>query len=543
MTNLKLKKNREIVAFIFLTLVSLLIGCNDDFLSKNPPAQLSEGTFWNTEKDATRALIGCYQIGYGGWNDFNGWNTRMIRFAQWTDIGRHKQPAGNYGLNSYYDNNGDIVQTWQYNYQKIARVNYFLANIDKVEMNEEVKSEMIAEVKFLRAYSYFILCQLWGDVPLTKEVLTFEEANSISRDPKETVVKFVLDELTEAANKLPVKRPSSEDGRIEKGAALTLKGRLLMAEKRWAEAAANYQAIIELNRYEIDPRFKKLFEDEGDDSDEIIFAERHVEDLIGEGVTQQMIRSGWYDGYEEMCLFQEFVDKFLMIDGEPIESSPLYDPENPFENRDPRLYATVLLPGYSVINGKTFQGHPDSLATLGYTNSGITGYSINKFVDWEYDGNWMKYGGDYILMRYAEVLLSFLESKIEAGDVITQNLLDATINKVRGRAEINMIPVTETNPDKLREIVRRERVVELCFEGGLRYWDLIRWGIAKEVLDNTFHGMKLTDNPSSYTKYNVNDKGYLISAKRNFNDHNYLWPIPLSELDVNKNLTQNPGYN
>src|SRR5690606_27124801 len=98
----------------------------------------------------------------------------------------------------------------------------------------------------------------------------------------------------------------------EKGAALALKGRVLMQENRWSEAVTVYEELIGLDRYIIDPRFKKLFEDEGDNSDEIIFAEKHLEDIDGENVTQKMCVASQFGGYNEMNLFQEYVDKFLM---------------------------------------------------------------------------------------------------------------------------------------------------------------------------------------------------------------------------------------
>ena len=430
---------------------------------------------------------------------------------------------------------------WSSNYVFIARANYFLENIDKVKMDETEKASMIAEAKFLRAYSYFWLSQLYGNVPLIEKTMTFDEANNISQSLKEEVVNFALKDLTDAAQSLPLKRPSSEEGRVEKGAALALMGRFLMAEKKWAEAAQTYKQIIDLNRYVIDPRFKELFEDGGDNSDEIIFARKYMQDVFGEPFTQQAAVPGWYGGYSQFSFMQNFVDKFLMSDGKTIQESPLYDPKNPFKNRDPRLYATVLLPGYSVVNGKLYQGNPDSTKQTG---PGLTGYGLNKFYDHNYKGSTWSYGGDYKLIRYVEVLLGYLESNLEAGNSITQSLLNETINKVRGRASINMAPVTETDPNKLREIIRDERAVELACEGGIRYLDLIRWNIAAGVLNRKFYGMKVTDNPAGYNgRFIINDTGNIYIQERTFKDFNYLWPIPQSELDINKNLKQNPGYN
>ncbi len=524
-------------------LLVAVIGCKKELdLQEYPKEQLSEAIFWNNKADAEKALTACYRAENwtGWWNNFNGWNILGIKFEGWTDILSNKELGSGFPQAGIVSTDQQVKDMWSSNYARIARANYFLDNIAKVTMTEMERSEMVAEAKFLRAYSYFWLSQLYGNVPLVEKTLTFDEANSVKQATQKEVVEFAIKELMEAERNLPVRRSAAQKGRVEKGAALALLGRFLMAEKRWAEAAETYKKIIDLNRYVIDNRFKELFQDEGDNSDEIIFSRKYMQDVFGEPMTQLASVPGWYGGYTQFSFFQNFVDRFLMIDGKSIDESPLYDPANPFENRDPRLYATVLLPDYSFVNGKKYVGHPDSTKQTG---PGVTGYGLNKFYDPSYAGDKNRYGGDYKLMRYAEVLLSYLEANLESGAVITQSLLDETINKVRGRQEIKMAAVTETDPQKLRTIVRNERAVELACEGGIRYWDLIRWKIAVETLNRKFYGMKITDNPAQYTgKYVINEKGEIFIQERKFEDRNYLWPIPQSELDVNPNLKQNPGY-
>lgn len=164
-------------------------------------------------------------------------------------------------------------------------------------------------------------------------------------------------------------------------------------------------------------------------------------------------------------------------------------------------------------------------------------------MDSTFSGNLMNYGGNFTLIRYAEVLLSYLESEMESGTPIDQSLLDATINQVRGRASVNMPPVkAPINTADLRAQIRREREVEFAFEG-LHYYDILRWGIAAEELNRQFTGMKLTNDPANYTDYPVDKNGFFIYQKRNFKKGvNELWPVPQTEMDINPNLTQNPGY-
>ncbi len=531
---------RKIITVLAI-IVLLCPGCKEDYLVENPKTSLSEGIFWQNGDEAYQALIGCYA--YNG-----GWPERLL------DLDKTMLYMGHWaGLSSWRDfgygrereispTHGTITTLWQYSFRKVARANYFLDNIDKVDMDETEKAAMKGEARFLRAFTYFWLYQLWENVPLIKTTLTFDEANSVSQASKEEMVNFILTELTQAAQELPVKQPTNAMGRAEKGAALAIKGRLLMAEKQWSEAASTYKEIMELNRYSIDPRFKELFEDGGENNDEVIFANQYMESELGERITQAITKSSLYGGYNGCNVFQHVLDKFPMIDGEPIEDSNMYDPENPFENRDPRLYATILITGYSEVYGKIFQGDPETIAKTGQTGPNITGYIVQKFWDREYEGNQNTYGGDYPQIRYAEVLLSRIESELEAG-TINQSLLDNTINLIRQRAAVDMPPVTETNPEKLREIVRRERAVELAFEGGVDYLDLKRWGTLKEEASQELLGMKITDNPGEYNGIRaINEEGHLIIGNLVFHDYNYLWPIPLPELDINDNLKQNPGY-
>lgn len=157
-------------------------------------------------------------------------------------------------------------------------------------------------------------------------------------------------------------------------------------------------------------------------------------------------------------------------------------------------------------------------------------------------------GDDIVLMRYAEVLLGYLEAKLENGDAITQELLDQTINKIRGRASVNMPPVTMTTPDKLREIVRHEYCIEFATERLIRYISIRRWGIYHQVINRVFYGMKMTDDPANYTDFNVAKTGQyaghliVLDKTNTIKPGCDLIPIPLPEIELNPALTQNSDY-
>lgn len=538
------------IGFVALASISLLMGqtaCQEDWLEQQPLAQLSESTFWNTQSDALLALTGIYNGGNVG---TNAYTNEFLIMASYTDDSSYKNGAVGVIYSGYLrPSDSQVVRAiWQRAYKTIFEANYFLENIGRVEMDETLKAQYVAEAKFLRAYEYAYMSILYGGVPVITKVLKPEEANNQQRNTLEEVVEFAINELTMAAADLPATRPESERGRILKAAPLAVKGRLLMIAKRWDEAVTTYKEIIDLNAHIIDDRYKALFEEQGETSKEIILATNCVAGLYGNPQNQRNYHPEFFGGYSEDNVFQGLVDAFLMTDGLPIEASPLYDPANPFDNRDPRLYASIFLPEYTMFRGQLFLAHPSRTNKGIGTLPGITGYGWKKYVTEGYAGDQASSGDDIIHIRYAEVLLSYLESKIENGDAITQALLDETINKVRGRAEVNMPPVTETNPDLLREIVRRERRVEFCLERLIRYMDIRRWGIFTEVMNKQFYGMKLTDDPENYTQFPVEITGKyrghykVINKTGTYSPEMAFLPIPLYEIDINNSLQQNPGY-
>jgi len=444
---------------------------------------------------------------------------------------------------------GDIKSYWNNSYREIAGCNYFLENITSIgNMDATKRNQMIAEVSFLRDFTYYNMSQYWGGVPLVTKILTMDEANSAVSADKVTIVNFVLEELNESIPDLPATRPSAEHGRITKGAALAIKGRLLMSENNWSAAVEAYREIIELGVHNIDPAYLELFNGKKEQSSEIIFTRKYLANEIGNAI-QLHYRPNVDGGWHHMNPFQSLLDAYLCLDGKTIEDSELYDPNNPVlkngtSYRDPRLLYTIYYPGISVIKGKIYHGHPDSTTVVGdvFTyDAGMTGYCLRKYVDEGYTGDVYSGGSDIPIVRYAEVLLSYLECKIKNNESINQELLDQTINKIRKREAVNMPEVTETNPSALWEILKRERRIELAWEG-LRYWDLIRWGEAEEVLNGPYYGIKITDDPENYTRFRVGPTGHYYVTDLIFRSSDLPWPFPQDELDINSNLEQKDNW-
>ena len=536
-----------------LLLVSLIIlvaaSCRKE-LELSPLDQFDSATFWTSEGNAMLALTGVYRgnisVTAANANPTDWWSYTGLLFTEFTTDNAYDRR----GENSVYNklSNGTLTsniavlgQYWSQSYSRIARCNDFLANIDKVQINEAKLKRMKAEVRFLRACQYFYLSQYWGSVPLVKSLLTKEEANTLDKAPRADVVNFVLTEFTEAVNDLPRFKdiPAAERGRASKQAALAFLGRLQLAEGKYAEAAVTYKTIIDFGDNIIDPDYAGLFIVANENSTENIFSTEFVENLAANGMNQHLwpaVSAGWHI----FCPLGSIVEAYDFTNGTPFSfTSALYDAKDPTKNRDPRLKYNVLF------NGQSFKGryitHPDSTSAPDQLGAGKqttqTGYGVRKFLDEGFNGNLINYGGNLPIIRYAEVLLSYLEAKLEAGQGTDQALLDATINRVRGRASVNMPRVTETSAALLREILRNERRVETAFEG-LRYWDLLRWKIADKVLKADFYGA-----PFPGTIKPIRKKGTITDpysrwfvTTKNFRTQDYVWPVPQEELNINPKL-------
>ncbi|MEK6479972.1 RagB/SusD family nutrient uptake outer membrane protein [Catalinimonas sp. 4WD22] len=535
-----------------LITVMMLFSCADE-LDLQPLDSFSNETFWTSESNALLALTGVYR------GNIQQNNNPEFRANDWWSY---------YGLlfldmatDNAYDRRGDnapfsrlsngqmnsnnvnlLAQYWERSYQKIARSNYFLENVDKTPAAPEVIERMKAEARFMRAVQYFYMSQYYGSVPLVTSTLSIDEANTLTKTPKSEIVAYVIDEFSAIVDALPQasEMPATEFGRATKQVVLAFLARMQLAEQRYSDAAATYERIINFGDHSIDPDYESLFNGTNESSPEIIFSTIYLSDLAGNGLLQHgfpAVRGGWH-------IFNplgSLVESYEFIDGTPFSyENPLYNPEDVRENRDPRLGYTVLVNNQE-FGEAMYITHPDSVNSIDQLTTTRqatrTGFGMKKFMLESFSGDLGNSGIDLPIIRYAEILLGYLEAKLEAGDPIDQGLLDATINQVRGRASVNMPPVTETDPDALRTILRRERRNEFAFEG-IRYWDLIRWRTAHEVLQGSFYGASFPD------AVNLRQDGeevdpysrWFVTRKSFREDVDYQWPIPQGEININPNL-------
>ena len=536
------------------------VGCSD-FLELQPPAEISDANFWTGEGDAKLALVGCYRFS-SGWSNDNFDSAQGLLYLDFS--GGNGTEKENFTTNMASSNtvatNGNLNGYWRSSYEKLAKYNTFLDNIVTCPMDENKKTQWIAEVKTLRAYFLFNLAFYFQNVPMPLTTISVEEANTMAQSSQADVYAQVESDLKESISVLPLEQKDANLGRISNGAARTLLARLYLAQNKFAEAAAVLKDIIDSNVYALDRRngddsYEKFFHDGGETSPEAIFSILGLKDKFT-NVRYIYMLPEMAGGWHQFAVYNELVKSYFAADGKSIDESEIYDDNDPYVNRDIRLYATVFLPPLGTYPGTTFQGKtyncylgPNTADSYNrYTL--FNGYCPKKGADPEYTDIWNNYTHTP-LMRYAEVLLSYLEAVNEATPgAVDQALLDETINDVRDRVKLPGYSKVElSSQEAVREAVRNERRVELAFEG-LRYFDVLRWGVAKELLNHTFTGVKLSDDPSApnyrgsgASASPVDEDMYYQFENRMWSDHNRYFPIPQNELNVNKNLKQNSGYN
>ena len=524
-----MKNKIYVLAALALTLAS----CQKDLLNRTPMDSYSNGSLWTSQSDAVAALNGCYD----GWeNDYN-----IIYLDAASDNSYSQFPWEGY---QDYGNGtvtpGDNNASSRWSYTTIQKCNWFLENVDKTPMDSDLKERYKAEVRFLRAYEYFIMSQLYGDVPLVTKTLSTAEANTVTRTPFADVRKFILGELDTVAPILPVSYESGETGHITQGAALSLKARIDLFDKNYADCIKDCNAVMKLG-YSLYPSYQDLFRIQNENNSEVILDIQYKENDVING-DMGVMPSSSYGGWASLDPTQSLVDAYETIKGKTIDDPASgYDKNEPYKNRDPRLNASIVCPG-QLYGGKYYNSIES--ASPDYYNGGNnskTGYIERKFTSnlSDFDDMWNT-GLNIIVIRYAEVLLTYAEAKIESGS-IDKSVYDA-LNAVRERAGMPDVDQAVYNSQStLRTLVRRERRVELALEG-LRWFDIQRWKIGDQVRAGNVYGTRLGTVDKNTGALHLTGDPIFVEERTFNNSRDYLWPVPQSERDINKSLTQNSGY-
>ncbi|HEY0668533.1 MAG TPA: RagB/SusD family nutrient uptake outer membrane protein [Sphingobacteriaceae bacterium] len=521
-------------------------------LDKYPEVAISEEGYWKTPEDFRDAANYFYSYLPGMSDNYA---------ANWSDDAYAVSP------NSISDGSRTTPATtadWDNNYRLIRASNTLLEKSRVTSADRASIKRYLGEAYFFRAFANFELVKRYGDVPLILKTFDVNDPETQApRTSKEIVLDAIYTDLDSAVTHLLTadQLASTEYGRITKGAALALKARIGLFSgtrnkfhgqgdhtKHLNIALAASEALMNSNHYGLftyagkpDSSYYYLFQKQGEGRAN---RENILVRLYGESITnnqgQHSFSAELTNGFTTPT--RSLMDAYLYKDGLPKEQSTLYKtPVNTlteFEDRDMRIGATVF-------NKTHFFTTSLYSPTFSFSN---TGYKTRKYFDATSANNKAGFT-DYIFLRYAEILLTYAEAKFELNGSITDGELNRSINLIRARAKMPELTnaFVQTNQLDMRNEIRRERRIEMAFEGQTRYWDLIRWKIAETELPKSILGAKFF--PTEYGTSiipSTNAEGIVIvqdASRRKFDKtRDYLWPLPTRDLSLDLNLTQNPGW-
>lgn len=554
--------------------------CSEDFLNLTPVDQISSDVVF-VDQGLTNAylnnIIG--ELPAGQYNSPGPGYGNAYMLASISDEARSKSgwvPSNSVvRTGNIQPSNLGGLDIWGDAYGALRKANELLAALPGADFDDEFKSSSESKLHFVRGWFYFDLVRRYGAVPLITTAQTLDDDDLLpERTPVPEVYDFINQELTLAASGLPDKS-AAPTGALTRQAAIALNARAMLYARRFPEAAALADQIIsgdandgiELfganpsSAEEATENYRELFLSYGGNIETI-----YEITFLPPERAHQFDRGNWpvrwrNDNGGQTDPTQELVDAFQTADGLDIDDPDSgYTLQDPYSNREPRFYASIFYHGAEFSAVEPSRGEP--FIDMEYNNfnegpgeqrdgnASITGYLVQKWVDpslgFAPEGvsrtAWQE-------IRFAEVLLIYAEAENEANGP-TEAAIDA-INRVRRRA---FLPPLEDglSQDELREAIYHERRIELVFENH-RWFDLRRWGRAKEVLNAQFSGIRI-DRDGVPTAAEGGPQHVFDPAQLTFsifqtgqftNDYpeRYdLLPIPLSEIEANPNLVQNPDY-
>ena len=576
---MKAQKIYTILAFTGTLFLS--VGCNK-LVDMKPLNEISDASYW---KNADQFKLAA-----------NEFYTYLRSFGDILDNNPHSDRRSDIiftrdGANTFSNGTNTVPNTdgsWSGAYSRIRAINYLLTKSEGFSSPSEIE-KYVGEAKFFRAYLYFDLLQLFGGVPIVKTLLSTESPElQAARNTRDEVIDFIIADLESAIAVLPLESAiaAADKGRISKGSAQAFLSRVALYEGTWQKfrnntaranvlldkAATNADAVISSKQYELfapaalgDSSQKYLFILENQQSNpaniiksankEYILANRYdfASRQIRINITHQL-QGNIHWGAKKL------MDMYLCQDGLPIEKSTLFNGYkttlSEYDNRDNRMIYTWGQDGKYYWNNEnpgartTWKGDAADIASSGgrYSPAGGSGYAPQKFAT-ERRLQDAEEGYDYPVIRYAEVLLNYAEAVFEKNGTISDADLDKSLNLVRNRINKKMPKLSnnlvQTNGLEMRTEIRRERTLELFLEG-FRRDDLIRWKTAEVEMPKPVEGIVWTGTAYETRwpgiKNQVVNGNYRLEGNRQWSEKHYLLPIPSQQIQLNPNLTQNPGW-
>lgn len=531
-------RHKYILIVIFLlTIGGILSSCSDNFLQRDSLTESTTETFWKTESDAMMGLTACYDALQSNFlYNSDQWSLGPLYLECLSDNGGHFNWSGwmcgyELPLGIQTPSSWIFSSYWSACYEVIGRCNILISNIERVDADEAVINRYRAEAIVLRSLIYTNLTITFQDVPYITEPLTIDNAE-VAKTDRATIVETVIRDLKDAVEMLP---KTADRGRITKGAAYAILGRIALYNEKWDDAIDAYREVLNLG-YSLYPDYSMLFTQQGETSAEIILAARYEGPGLSEGTA---FNAHWNCPIESINGTLDLADAYYCTDGKPttdtnygeLTTSGGLDVSKPnpahFENRDPRLYATLFVPGmkWNGVGGLDASSSNPYRYIYGGSSAALSTVYVYKYFDpLDTSDSWDN-GQDFYIIRYPEVLLSLAEALIQKGSYSEAEVC-SLVNQVRSRVNMpNVEDVEGTGllKERLLEIVKHERRVELAFEG-LRLFDLYRW----KELEKSINNIEL-----ERTRF-----GLSYETRKYNGEKDYVWPLPTSEVDANSKLIQ-----
>jgi hypothetical protein len=504
---------------------ALFVQCSDDFIDLPLEGSLNLETAFNTEADAVLLVNGCYDVMQASWSMEV---PRMLGDLCADNAWKGGDSPGDQGelLELMYFTAGTtnkfVEYAWKQHWIGVYRCNLAIEKIPGIKtMDETLRKRLIAEAKFLRAYYYFELVKNFGDLPIIKAPIAPDAFNQ-PRAPKKDVYEMLIEpDLLEVAELLPQKDvySSSDVGRVTRGAALSLLAKTYLYEKKWDKAFNTAQIVIGEGKYGLEPNFRRIFDIENPNGIESIFeVQNSGNQTNGEGAGLPVACRSRNDGG-----WGWFVPSTNLLMA--------------FESGDPRKNLTIVSHGDLTVEDKL--GIPYSITASASNQAPYRmNYKMYIPVAKRVANEWEHTAYNYKLIRYADLLLMYAEAANESGKTAEAvNTLELVRKRARSMSSDPIIlpQVTTTDQVQVRNAIRQERRVEFAMEFQ-RFYDIVRWGIAKEALD----GFADFNMNSSLTSAQLPEKGDSKGSLFKVGKHE-LFAVPARDCQL-AGWAQNPGY-
>lgn len=561
---------KKIVYSILCSVLLLATSCTDFMDDIKPTNSITDEGIWETESSAMLFMSQVYRDLDGPYYSVNGFNDHAMDILFTDDCIQIGETASNKWNLFDFNASSAPLDRWSNRYTSIRRANIALQKIPESPLAEDVKTRLMGDAYFLRAMFYLELFRWYGAAILIDKPLDRNTDDIfLARSTPEETLQFIISDFQNAANRLPVTVADEELGRATKGAALGMMAVTylyaagVVDAKYYQNAAETARILVSgdlQGTYSLyQDGFANMFLEENEHNCEVIFDIQFAypyrwssaQTVLAPPQPGTPAEYGWSKDHPTASL----ADEFEMADGVPFDWNNPEHAAAPYENREERFYATLHYDGkpwkgqilYTAQNTPTnlnLRENPNGMYSVDKPSCTKTGYYIGKYMNENvlcgYDNRGRGVGGghNFIVLRYAEILLTLAEAENEVNGPTTE--VYEAINAIRSRVGLPGLP-TGLSKDEMRTRIRHERRVELALECK-RWFDIQRWKIAEDVLNEDAYGCLVTyvEQPDgtigrTYERVFVCDKTFTTPR-------DYLLPIPQSARDKNPNLDQNPMW-